>query len=321
MVDVAQILKDFRRLSGMSQREFAEKFDIPQTTWSGYESGKFPPPMGVLFALKEKGGYSIPGLTDELFIDEKTKKALNVARDVAKRFPPKTPLEDESYRKAVKEAQERENFPEGGLIWELEKAILRTIDPRIANHETRLETIEERLKALQSAPQDGPALPDSPYPPETGGGEGFTAEPEPEYGEEETARIVAFHEDVAAGPPVGQSEDGGWEVAVPRRLIKTRPEDYYVLQVRGNSMFDALIPDGSLVLIRWSDVPRDGIIQVVRIDGRATLKRVREGQDHSWTLHYEDGTAQTIPLGEDNRVQGDFVAVLPPSTRPRMRGE
>ena len=201
----------------------------------------------------------------------------------------------------------------GPILEEFEKILLvnKFDSNKVNSLETRLSVLEERLSdKIAKCPSE-----------ETEDGASYTAESEPEYGEEETALIVAFHENVAAGPPVGQSEDGGWEVAVPRRFIKTKPEDYYVLQVQGNSMIDAFIPDGSVVLIRWTDVPRDGVIQVVRIDDRVTLKRMKEGEDHSWTLCYEDGTGRAIPLGEDNRVQGDFVAVLPPSTQPRMRGE
>ena len=149
----------------------------------------------------------------------------------------------------------------------------------------------------------------------TGDGEGYTAEPEPKYGR------VMYCDDVAAGPPIWQVEDASRVVDVPLRLIKTKPEDYYVLLVRGNSMIDALIPDGSMVLIRKSDVPEHGKIQVIWIDDRVTLKRMREDEDHGWTLCYEDGTRRTIPLGNKNLIQGDFVAVLPPLSRPYMRGE
>jgi SOS-response transcriptional repressor LexA len=75
-----------------------------------------------------------------------------------------------------------------------------------------------------------------------------------------------------------------------------------------------------MVLIRKSDTPANGAIQVVQVEGRATLKRLREDEDHGWTVCYEDGSGRTIAMGEDLRVQGDFVAVLSPSTRPRMRG-
>jgi SOS-response transcriptional repressor LexA/DNA-binding XRE family transcriptional regulator len=309
MENLAKTLTDFRKLSGKSQRDFAEMLDIPQTTWSGYESGKFNPPMKVLFALHEKG-YSIPGFTSD-FMDKKTSDALMIARDVARKLPPHTAPEDEIYKKALKEAYERQNFPEGKFIEELEKTILRIMEPRIADHESRISTLESSLKKLEN-----PA-PEVEYPAEDGGG-GFTAEPEPEYGE--SAGPVAFREQIAAGPPIDQSEDEGLIVDVPLRYIKTNLSDYYVLRIRGNSMIDALIPDGSMVLIHKSDAPVDGAIQVVSIDGQATLKRLREGEDRRWTVCYEDGSDRTITMGEMLRVQGDFVAVLPPSTRPRMRG-
>jgi hypothetical protein len=62
-------------------------------------------------------------------------------------------------------------------------------------------------------------------------------------------------------------------------------------------MIDAYIPDGSMALIQRSDVPKDGVIQAVRVDGRVALKRMREGEDHIRTLCYEDGSGRTIPLG------------------------
>jgi len=65
MGNLSVILTDFRRTSGKSQREFAEMLGIPQTTWSGYESGKSTPKMAVLLALAEKG-FNIKGLTTNL---------------------------------------------------------------------------------------------------------------------------------------------------------------------------------------------------------------------------------------------------------------
>jgi hypothetical protein len=40
---------------------------------------------------------------------------------------------------------------------------------------------------------------------------------------------------------------------------------------------------------------------------------MRENEDHTWTLRYEDNSERFISLGkdEDYQVQGDFVAVLP----------
>jgi SOS-response transcriptional repressor LexA len=283
-----------RKEQGLNVKEFAESLDMEPTTLSSIETGKREPSKEVLFNLAIKYAYSLNWIF--------------------------TGLGERRLSKAVLPEQKKPP-----LLENLEKLIDARTDRygyAISNMEARLTAIENKFAIRADFPENiSSGEPKAEYPPETETGASYTAEPDQEYGEEETALIIAFHENVAAGPPVGQSDDEGWEVAVPRRFITTKPEDYYVLQVRGNSMIDAFIPDGSVVLIRWSDVPRDGAIQVVRIDDRVTLKRMKEGEDHSWTLCYEDGTGRTIPLGDENRVQGDFVTVLPPSTRPRMRGE
>jgi SOS-response transcriptional repressor LexA len=200
-----------------------------------------------------------------------------------------------------------EEAPKHPLIADMENLIKQNIE----GLESRMSTLESSLKKLANPAPEGE------YPAEEPGG-GYTAEPEPDYGE--SAGPVAFREQIAAGPPIDQADDEGLVVDVPLRYIKTGLGDYYALRIRGNSMIDALIPDGSMVLIRKSDTPVNGAIQVVSVDGQATLKRLREGEDHSWTACYEDGSDRTVAMGERLLVQGDFVAVLPPSTRPRMRG-
>jgi repressor LexA len=192
----------------------------------------------------------------------------------------------------------------GPILEEIEK-IMSLNSMEHNKFESRLSAIEERLKITS----------DSEYPGVTENGESYTADPEPEYEE------ISYREGVAAGSPITQSEDESLVVNVPIRFIKTKSSDYYVLRVRGNSMIDARIPDGSLALIRKSDVPRHEAIQVVRVDGLATLKLLKENEEHRWTMYYEDGSGRTIPLGEENLVQGDFVVTLPPLNKPRTRGE
>jgi SOS-response transcriptional repressor LexA len=170
------------------------------------------------------------------------------------------------------------------------------IDQRLEKLETEIAEIKVYLK------KSGAKAPDSSL---------YVLEPAPEYGD---GRVkTPFVDDIAAGPPIQQSEDLSGYINVPKRFIKTKPEDYYAAHIRGESMTVAGIPDGCTVLIRRSDVPRDGAIQVVRRGGSSTLKRMREGEDHTWTLHFEDGSNWSIAIGkdEDYQVQGDFVAVLP----------
>jgi SOS-response transcriptional repressor LexA len=178
------------------------------------------------------------------------------------------------------------------LILDLEAIV----DKKLEKIEAQIAEIESHLrKKVMDDPDSGM----------------FVSEPEQEYGDRYIK--TPFVDDIAAGPPIQQSEDLSDHINVPKRFIKTKPEDYYAARIRGESMTAAGIPDGCTVLIRRSDVPRDGTIQVVRSGGRATLKRMREGEDHTWTLHYEDGSKWSIPIGkdEDYQVQGDFVAVLP----------
>jgi SOS-response transcriptional repressor LexA/DNA-binding XRE family transcriptional regulator len=318
MIDIAGELRKIRESSGLSQQKMADLIGIPQRTWSSYENGQTRPKMDVLLALAAKG-HTIKGVTSSLMEDwtENQKKEYRRRMEILKTgaFPPEMPMDD--FVKIVKAVDDNPPFERDnlGLISELEKTIHKAID-----NSKKVTSLESRLSALEGKYDNLPENKAAPelkiaYPSESGDGEGYTADPEPRYNE-----TVDYFDDIAAGPPIWQVEDFSRVVDVPGHLIKTKPEDYYAMHVKGNSMIDAFIPDGSLVLIHRSDVPKHGKIQVLWIDDRVTLKRMREGKDRSWELCYEDGTGRAIPLGEKNLVQGDFVAVLPPFTKPRMRG-
>jgi SOS-response transcriptional repressor LexA len=193
----------------------------------------------------------------------------------------------EKYVNEVPKKEEKHPF-----IVELEAIV----DKKLEKIEAQIAQIEGQLKKKSI---------DGPY------SGSFVSEQEPEY--DVMYKKIQFVENIAAGPPIQQSEDLSEYIDVPERFIKTKSEDYYAARIRGESMTAAGIPDGCTVLIRRSDVPRDGAIQVVRRGGSSTLKRMREGEDHTWTLHLEDNSERLIPIrkDEDYQVQGDFVAVLP----------
>ncbi|MDR2185420.1 MAG: XRE family transcriptional regulator [Treponema sp.] len=187
----------------------------------------------------------------------------------------------------------------------------QNLDEIIAAH-PKFAAIEERLARLEASVEDKGSY----AAPETGEGGGFTGEPEPEYEVEERVKIP-YVENIAAGPPITQSEDLSGTVPVPARFIR-KGFRYYAASIRGTSMAEAGIRDGDLVLIRSIDTPVDGAIQVVRYQGKSTLKRLREREDKGWELHYEDGSGKVIPVGdsEDYEIQGEFVAVLPGAQVP-----
>ena len=66
-MNFSEILTDFRKSSGKSQKEFAEYLGIPQTTWAGYELGKTEPKLSTLVALAERG-YLIPNLSSSVIV-------------------------------------------------------------------------------------------------------------------------------------------------------------------------------------------------------------------------------------------------------------
>jgi transcriptional regulator with XRE-family HTH domain len=155
-MDVSKDLSDFRKISGKSQREFAEMLGIPQTTWSGYESGKFPPPVEILISLAEKG-FTIKGLTTNFMDDmvkegriakEELQKRSEIAHFLAEYASPDTPIDD-NWANIVDRIYKWYKSPNGSLLGDLEKFIFNAIATQIkvSDLASRLSAIEERLNA------------------------------------------------------------------------------------------------------------------------------------------------------------------------------
>ena len=77
--------------------------------------------------------------------------------------------------------------------------------------------------------------------------------------------------EVAAGSPILAAENVDGAFALDPTLV--RDARSYMLRVRGDSMIDAHICDGDLVLIQPQQEARNGEIVVVMIDDEVTLKR------------------------------------------------
>ena len=93
-----------------------------------------------------------------------------------------------------------------------------------------------------------------------------------------SARQVPMAGFISAGSPIPGPEqvDPADLVDVPADLIPDRMQDVYALRVKGNSMIDALIADGDLVLMRYTQQIENGQTAAVRVIDRneVTLKRV-----------------------------------------------
>lgn len=80
---------------------------------------------------------------------------------------------------------------------------------------------------------------------------------------------------IAAGTPIEAIQDVSHHVAVPGSMLSSSGQ-HYALEVRGDSMIEAGINDGDIVVIREQPSAENGDIVVALVDDQeATLKRFR----------------------------------------------
>lgn len=80
---------------------------------------------------------------------------------------------------------------------------------------------------------------------------------------------------IAAGAPIEAIEDQSVMVDVPSQFLDKKG-DIYCLQVTGDSMIDAHIMDGDIIIVKKQETANDGeIVVAVLEDGTATLKTFR----------------------------------------------
>lgn len=115
---------------------------------------------------------------------------------------------------------------------------------------------------------------------------------------------------IAAGQPIEAISQGGTAVAVPGQML-SGSGDHYALEVRGDSMIEAGINDGDVVVIRETSVADTGDIVVALVeDNEATLKRyIRKGD--SIALEAANPAYETRIFTEDKvKVQGKLVGLI-----------
>ncbi|MEP5759524.1 MAG: transcriptional repressor LexA [Litoreibacter sp.] len=117
---------------------------------------------------------------------------------------------------------------------------------------------------------------------------------------------------IAAGTPISAISEVSHHVAVPGQMISGN-DDHYALEVNGDSMIDAGINDGDVVVIREQTTAENGDIVVAVIEGaetEATLKRFRR---HGSTIALEPANAayETRVLPDHMvKVQGRLVGLI-----------
>lgn len=115
---------------------------------------------------------------------------------------------------------------------------------------------------------------------------------------------------IAAGVPIEAISEVSHHIAVPGSMLKGR-ENHYALEVRGDSMIEAGINDGDVVVIREQSTAENGDIIVALVEGHeATLKRYRR-RGAMIALEAANPAYETRILPEDSvRVQGRLVGLI-----------
>ena len=197
--------------------------------------------------------------------------------------------------------------PKPAILQELENTALEATAQKFAEHENRFTEIEAELRELRSLYEqkfkNEPLQTDS------------VSEPVPSYTayyeEPEETIDLPLAQNLAAGIPV-EASDVNDTFPVPKKLIPNKRKKYCVAKIKGSSMTEAGIENGSCVLLEYTDQPIDGEVMVVSYNSNTTLKLLHQNIKGEWELLYRDGSGAKIELKDgDWEVKGRFVTVLP----------
>ncbi|MBC7767866.1 MAG: transcriptional repressor LexA [Phycisphaerales bacterium] len=114
---------------------------------------------------------------------------------------------------------------------------------------------------------------------------------------------------IAAGVPIEALQTEIGRISAPEDLLGSG--DHFALEVKGDSMIQAGILDGDVVIIKRTEVAESGDIVVALIDNEeATLKRLRK-RGNSIALEAANPAYETRIFGPDRvRIQGKLVAMI-----------
>jgi len=114
---------------------------------------------------------------------------------------------------------------------------------------------------------------------------------------------------IAAGVPIAAIENEVGRITPPTELLGSG--DHFALEVKGDSMIQAGILDGDVVILKRTESADSGDIVVALIDSEeATLKRLRK-RGNSIALEAANPAYETRIFGPDRvQIQGKLVAMV-----------
>lgn len=118
------------------------------------------------------------------------------------------------------------------------------------------------------------------------------------FGSEKHNESVPLVENIKAGFPNPAQDFVESSLDLNRYVIRNPASTFYA-RIDGNSMKDAGIADGDIVVIDKSLEPAEGRIAVCYLDGEFTLKRLQVRRDGIWLIP-ENPDYKPIRVTEDN---------------------
>ncbi|GGI06626.1 LexA repressor [Egicoccus halophilus] len=124
------------------------------------------------------------------------------------------------------------------------------------------------------------------------------------------SRNVPLVGEIAAGGPILAEERVDAVYALPKELVGEG--QLFLLRVRGESMIEAGVLDGDLVVVREQASVEQGEMCAVLIEGEATVKFFRRTRTGDVFLDPANAAYEPIPIvpGQDARIMGKVVTVM-----------
>ena len=119
-------------------------------------------------------------------------------------------------------------------------------------------------------------------------------------------KITPLVGDIACGQPSFAEENIEASYALPEAIFGKG--ELFMLHTHGDSMIDAGIREGDLIVVRKQNTADDGQIVVALMDGEATLKRLFH-RDGKIVLHPENRLMQDIVV-DNCEIQGVLVSCI-----------
>jgi DNA polymerase V len=105
---------------------------------------------------------------------------------------------------------------------------------------------------------------------------------------------------IKAGFPSPAADFEEDKISLDQMVVKHKEATFYA-RVKGNSMTEAGINDGDILVIDRSLEPRNNKVAVCYIDGEFTVKRIQKDKDCVWLMP-ENSSFPPIKVTEENEL-------------------